>query len=135
MKPPFTMPSTRRGFVGSFVAKYMFDLDKRAYNRNQRRPRPGEVDYLRGQEGYPINLDAGEHFFRLHTGIDFPWFPPMIGAMQEFLPQVDMLIWQNMYRKAPVGPLFDWQPGLAGLPTPVANTQYQLTVPGLTKVA
>jgi hypothetical protein len=135
MGPASSMPSTRRGFFPSFVPKFMFSRDKTAYSRKQRKPAPGEVDYFIGQAGYPINMDAGEHFFRLKTGFDYFPFPPMIGAMQEFLPQFDMLIWHSMYRKAPVGPFLDWQFGMAGLPVPVANVQNQLAVPGMTKVA
>jgi len=135
VKPPFSMPSKRRGFLPSFVPRFMFAGDKTAYRKKQRKPVPGEVDYFIGQEGYPLNFDAGEHFFRLKTGFDYFPFPPMIASIQEFLPQFDMLIWHSMYRKAPVGPFLDWQPGLSGLAVPVANVQNQVSVPGLGKVA
>lgn len=123
----------RRGFLPSFVPKGSFDLDKRAYP--QRRPNPGEVDYFAGLGKYPLNFDAGEHFMRLRTGIDYFPYPPRVGIMNAFLPQFDMVVWHSMYRKPPVGPLLDAQPAMAGMPTPVANLQYQLAVPGLTKTA
>lgn len=130
-----TAPNNRRGFLPAFVAKYSFNLDRTAYATKQRRPKPGEVDYFAGLGGYPLNYDAGEHFMRLRTGIDYFPFPPRIGAMQEFMPQVDMLIYHDMYRKAPSGPTIDFIQGMAGVPVPLANLQWQLVVPGFNKTA
>lgn len=100
----------------------------------QRRVKPGAVDYIINTL-YPIDVDAGEHFMRLRTGIDYFPHPPRVGAMQEFLAQADLWIWYNMYKKAAVGPRIDWQQGMGGIPIPVANLQYQLAVPGLQKTA
>lgn len=110
------------------------EIDRRAYVT--RRPIPGEVDYtIDVVNRYPIYLDAGEHFFRLRTGWDYFPYPPRVGIMNAFMPQQDVLVWSNMYRKAPVGPLMTFQQGMAGMPIPVANLQYQMAVPGLTKIA
>lgn len=129
------MSDMRRRFIPSFVPRGSFTLEKTAYADKQRRPIPGEVDYFAGLGRYPINFDAGEHFMRLRTGIDFFPFPPRIGSMQSMLPQFDMLIYANMYRKPQVGPMLDFTQGMAGIPTPVVNLQWQLAVPGLTKSA
>lgn len=108
------------------------EIERVAYRRT--RPTPGEVDYVL-KTSYPIDLDAGEHFMRLRTGSDYFPYPPRIGAMQEFLPQADLWIWYNMYKKAAVGPGLYWTQGMGGIPVPVANLQYQYAVPGLTKTA
>jgi hypothetical protein len=104
----------------------------------QRRPIPGEIDYTI-HTLYPIDVDAGEHFMRLRTGVDYFPHPPRIGAMQEFMAQADLWIWFNMYRKAAVGPgtgqMLYWTQGMGGIPVPVANLQNQMSIPGLSKQA
>lgn len=100
----------------------------------QKRAATGAVDYVINID-YPINLDAGEHFMRLRTGIDYFPYPPRIGAMQEFLAQANLWVWYNMFKKAAVGPGLFWTQGMGGIPVPVANLQYQLAVPGLGKNA
>lgn len=111
-------------------------IEKRAYK--QRRAKPGAVDYVLSTP-YPIDLDAGEHFMRLRTGIDYFPYPPRVGAMQEFIRQADLWIWYTMYRKAAVGPgsgaMLQYQQGMAGIPIPLTNLQWQYAVPGLTKSA
>lgn len=107
--------------------------DKTAFRR--RKPKSGEVDYIGSYGNYPINLDAGERFMRLRTGIDYFPYPPRIGAMQAFLRQMDVIVWRDMYRRPPTGPLLVAQVGPGGAAIPVVNTQYQIAVPGLTKSA
>ncbi len=107
--------------------------DKNAFR--QKRANPGEVDYTAGIGGYPVNLDAGEHFMRLRSGIDYFPFPPRIGAMSAFMPQLDVLVWHTMYRRPPTGPNINAQLGPAGLVVARNNLQWQLAVLGLTKNA
>lgn len=118
---PFGQPSRSR------------TTDKTAFR--QRKAQSGEVDYVAGLGGYPLNFDAGEHFMRLRTGIDYFPFPPRIGAMSSFMPQLDVLVWHGMYRRKPTGPNFTMQPGPHGMPTPLTNLSWQLSVPGLLKQA
>lgn len=89
-------------------------------------PRSGKAD------GYPYDLDGSLRNCRFATGVDtFPWIGgdgtvAQIGSVSGFFPQQDMTIWYQMMGKMPFGP---------GVTTTPINLQWQMTVPGLSKVA
>jgi len=79
----------------------------------------------RGGSDYPYDLDGAERQVRFRTGVSPMPYPPIIGAISGFLPQLDWRIWGQMYGKNGSGPT--WQP------FPV-NLQWQTMVPGLNKM-
>jgi hypothetical protein len=83
------------------------------------------------RDDYPFDLDASERFVRPKTGIDVFPMPnnavnfAKLGCISGFMPQLDAFIWAQMYGKNGYGP--------TNQPFPV-NLQWQMTVPGLSKV-
>jgi hypothetical protein len=73
--------------------------------------------------GYPFDFDGSERYTRPKTGIDFFPYPPIVGMLSGFMPQMDLFVWSQAYGKKAYGP------GTA----PIVNLGYQAYVPGLTK--
>ncbi len=93
-------------------------------------PRATTPSFLRGN--YPLDLDAGLRYVRPRSGIDF--FPsPIIGMannipfqfVSAMLPQMNVEIWMQAFGKKAFGP---------GVNSTPLNLQWQITVPGLTKM-
>lgn len=74
--------------------------------------------------GYPFDFDGSLRFTRPKTGIDYFPYPPRIGMVSGFMPQLDSWVWAQGYGKNAYGP---------GTTQPVVNLGYQVTVPGLNK--
>lgn len=81
--------------------------------------------------GYPFDLDGSLQYTRPKTGIDFfPWIGgdgtvPQIGMVSGLMRQNDVAVWGQMTGKVPTGP---------GATTVPVNLQWQITVPGLSKL-
>jgi len=84
------------------------------------KPRSGCAD------SYPLDLDGAERQVRFRTGVSPRPYPPIIGCVSGFLPQMNPAVWAGMYFKEP------WGPGVTTVPV---NLQWQITVPGLQKVS
>lgn len=79
----------------------------------------------KGRDNYPFDFDGSERFARPKTGIDKWPYPPIIGAVSGFWQQQDALVLPSRIGKMPSGP---------GATTVPINLQWQIFVPGLTKV-
>lgn len=81
--------------------------------------------------GYPFDFDGSLSYVRPKTGRDY--FPTVggdgtiaqIGAVSGFMMQRDASVWAGMTARFPSGP---------GSTTNPLNLQWQITVPGLSKV-
>jgi hypothetical protein len=75
------------------------------------------------QHGYPLDLDGSLRFTRPYVIDPYP-YPPIIGMVQGFMRETNQFIWQQAAR-TPFGPNINTLPSYA---------EYQIAVPGLTKV-
>jgi hypothetical protein len=83
------------------------------------RPRNGASD------GYQFDLDASERFTRFGGGSAVHPYPPIIGMLSGMLPLYDNVVRFEAFAKNPAGP---------GSTTYPLNFQWQVTIPGLTKM-
>ncbi len=83
------------------------------------KPRSGARD------AYPFDLDASERFTRFGTASAIHPFPQLIGMVSGILPLFDATIRREAIARPAYGP---------GATTTPINLQWQVTVPGLTKM-
>jgi hypothetical protein len=79
----------------------------------------------RSPDHYPLDLDASERFTRYGTGTAIHPFPPVIGSISGILGLFDSMVMRDAIARPVYGP------GSTTLPV---NYQWQITVPGLTKM-
>lgn len=79
----------------------------------------------RALDKYPLDLDGSERQTRFQTGRDPKPYPPIIGMVSGFLPEMDWRVYAQMWGKDPSGPSMN--------PMPL-NLQWQITIPNLNKV-
>lgn len=76
-------------------------------------------------DNYQFDFDGSERYSRPKTGLDKWPYPPIIGSLSGFWRQQDQMVWDGMFGKMPSGP---------GATTVPINLQWQIEIPGLTKV-
>lgn len=83
------------------------------------KPRSGASDH------YPFDLDGSERFTRFSNVSATHPFPPIIGMISGIAPLFDSLVMRDAIARPAFGP---------GSTTIPVNLQWQVTVPGLTKM-
>lgn len=73
---------------------------------------------------YPFDFDGSERQVRFKTGTDPKPYPPIIGSISGFLPQMDWRVWGQGYGRKGYGPTWQSFP---------INLQWQMTVASLNK--
>jgi hypothetical protein len=73
-----------------------------------------------------LDLDGSERQQRFKTGFDPKPYPPIIGCISGFLPQMDWRVWGQAFGRNGFGPTFQAFP---------INLQWQMNIPGMTKTA
>lgn len=104
----------------------MFGDISKLFNRPLKKVGPWVPRTLKAHDGSPFDLDAGERITRFKTGIDKWPYPPIIGSIQPFLPQMGTVI---VFQQATAIPIAGPNVMLGNY----FNIQNQITVPGLTK--
>lgn len=79
----------------------------------------------RNSDSYPLDLDGSLRYTRMKSGNDYFPVPPQIGMVSGILQQMDMFVYRSAMGKIPYGP------GTTQVPV---NLQWQMTIPGLTKM-
>lgn len=80
----------------------------------------------RRDKSYPLDLDGSERQTRFKTGSDLFPYPPIIGCVSGFLPQMDWRVWAQGIGKNGYGPSFQAFP---------VNLQWQINIPGMSKMS